>query len=196
MSFFLDLAKKRRSIRRYEQHDIDDATLERILEAARFAPSGNNSQPWRFIVVRDRAIKKKLFTAAEGQVSLTEAPVTIAVIGDISAKLKPEFASSMPSADDPRNVEALIKTVRDATIAADHLVMAATDEGLGSLWISQFKQERMRPVLGIPENAYVVTLIALGTAREKPEATPRHPLQTIVFAEQFGRHLAHEEDTL
>lgn len=194
MGTFLELARSRRSVRKYKPDEIDPKALERILEAGRLAPSGNNSQPWRFIVVRDEKIKKQLFEAAGKQKWILEAPVTIAVIGDITAKMKrTSFVSDEVSIKDAGRGEVLVKTVRDAAIAAEHIVMAATDEGLGTCWIALFEQDDIRPVLKVPENCYVLAIITLGHADESPKARPRHALNDIVFEDQFGRCTCHDK---
>lgn len=187
MKTFLELAKARRSIRKYKAEPIDGKVLNRILDAARVAPSGNNAQPWRFIVVSDGAMKKKLFDVAGKQPWILDAPVAIAVIADMAAKIKPEIRPGPISVDDPKLSPVLIKAVRDATIAADHMVMAATDEGLGSCWIALFEQEDIRPVLGVPEHCYVIAIITLGYAAEAPQPSRRLPLEEIVFEGRYGR---------
>lgn len=187
MGHFLELARKRRSVRKYLNDPIPEAVLSRILEAGGLAPSGNNSQPWRFIVVRNPQMKQRLYDVAGRQGWILEAPAVIAVVGDLTAKMKsPLPVGETPSIDDPRYRAVLIKTVRDATIAADHIVMAAEDEGLGSCWIALFEQEDIRPVLGVPDNGFVVAIITIGRPADNPKARPRHPLREIVFEERYG----------
>jgi len=187
MQSFLDLAKARKSVRKYKTDPIDGEALKRILEAGRTAPSGNNSQPWRFVIVDDAKMKEALFTVASKQRWILEAPITIAVIADITAKLKSEFKDEPVSTSDPRYNEVLIKSVRDATIAADHIVMAATDEGLGTCWIALYEQEDIRPVLGVPDSCYVVSIITIGYADQDPKARPRRPLAEIAFKNRYGK---------
>ena len=194
MGRFLELVRSRRSIRRYKPDPIDPAVLTRILEAGSLAPSGNNTQPWRFIVVRDREMKERLCDVSGKQPWILEAPVTIAVVGDILSKIKtPPSVGAEPSIDDPMQGLILLKTVRDATIAADHIVMAAEDEGLGSCWIAMFEQADIAPVLGVPPSCYVVALITLGIPAERPAPRPRHALRELVFREKYGRHFDESE---
>lgn len=187
MGEFLKLAGRRRSVRKYLADEVSDEVLGRILEAARIAPSGNNSQPWRFIVVRDKEIKKRLYKVAGEQQWILDAPVIIAIVADIQAKMKKlSFIDSPPSVDDPKNHKVLVKTVRDAAIAAEHLVMAATDEGLGTCWVAMFEQEDIKPVLKVPANGFVVAIITVGRPAETPNARPRHNIWEIAFKDQFG----------
>lgn len=190
MNNFLKLAKKRRSIRKFKSDPISNDALMRILEAGRCAPSGNNTQPWRFILIEDPKQRKMISAVAGEQSWIADAPVIIAVVADIRAKLKPEFRDENPSADDPKHNIVVIKAVRDATIAADHIVMAATDEGLGSCWIALFKQSEMRAALSAPDSCYVVALIPIGLANSEAVETPRHSIEEMTFSEQYGRRFS------
>lgn len=188
MNSFLDLARNRHSIRKYRAAPVGDEAINRILEAGRLAPSGNNSQPWRFILIRDGAMKRKVAEVSGGQEWMIEAPVLVAVIADITAKMETKPVSGAPSADDPANRTLVIKAVRDSAIAADHIVLAAHDMGLGTCWVAMFEQNEIRPVLGVPENCYVVAVISIGTPDEAPKERPRLELSSIVFDERWGRH--------
>lgn len=195
MDNFLDLAKRRRSVRKYLPDEIAPDVLVRILEAGRVAPSGNNSQPWRFIVVKDQNVKKRLYDVAGKQKWILEAPVTIAVIGDIEVKKsKHSYAGDGDQTVKPDLVTLLLKTVRDATIAADHIVMAAEDEGLGTCWIALYEQGDIRPVLGVPENCYVVAIITVGRAAELPKPRSRFHLREIVFEDKYGKSFPLSEE--
>ena len=158
----------------------------KIVRAGQFAPSGNNAQPWKFVVVNDPRVKEKLFEVCGKQKFILEAPLSICIVADIKSKLPKNLTHDDISVDDPVYREVLIKAVRDATIAADHMVMAATDEGLGTCWVALFEQEDIRPVLGVPEHCYVVCVITLGYADESPEKSPRKPLSDIACWNRFG----------
>ncbi len=186
MDSFLALAQGRRSVRRYTPEPVARAALDRILEAGRIAPSGNNSQPWHFIVARDAGVRQRLAEVSGKQLWMLEAPVIVAVVADLTAKLRAGQEERLIRADDPEHMTALAKCVRDATIAADHMVLAAADEGLGSCWVALFEQPEIRAALGVPEHCYVVTLITIGHPAEEPAAKPRRLLEEIVFHEQFG----------
>jgi nitroreductase len=192
MKTFLELAGARRSIRKYKADKIDDAALMRILEAGRIAPSGNNSQPWRFIVVTDDAVKRNLYEVAGRQPWIITAPVVVAVVADMRAKLAGEFKGKFEDkdigADDPQFQAVLVKAVRDATIAADHIVMAATDEGLGTCWIAMYEQKDIRPVLKVPKHCHVVSIITIGFPDESPDKRPRKDISDIASWNEFGRN--------
>ena len=189
MKTFLDLVKSRRSIRKYTDQEVSQEDVAKILEAGRLAPSGNNAQPWRFIVIRDPDLKNKLREVAGKYEFIIKAPVVLAVVADPRAKMKSVYdKADAPSAGTPPMI-AVIKAVRDATIAADHMVMAAQDLGLGTCWVAKYEQKDIKPVLGVPEECYVVTLITIGHAAETPKPTPRYPLAEIVFEEKYGHRV-------
>jgi nitroreductase len=139
--------------------------LGRILEAVRLAPSGANRQPWRFVVVRDAKTRQKLAEACNGQQFVAQAPVVIAGCG-----LMPERIMRCGMPGDPI----------DLAIALDHLALAATAEGLGTCWIGAFYQDKVREVLGIPENVRVVEVMTLGYPADVPASKKRKELKEIV----------------
>lgn len=188
MTSFIELAKKRVSVRSYADRPMPDEDVVKILEAGRLAPSGNNAQPWRFIVVRDAAIKKKLYEVSGKQQWIIDAPVVIAVIADPLAKFKDVERNEYDSLNAARKTTLLIKAVRDASIAAEHIVLAATDLGYGSCWVALFEQEEIGPVLAVPEHCYVVTLLTVGRPKETPKpGSKRHSLAELTFDERYGR---------
>ena len=123
---FSDLVRKRRSIRRYQSTPVAEADIEAVLEAARLAPSWGNRQCWRYIIVTDPTVKEKL-TAASNQKWLIEAPVFIVVCAD------PDASGHKPGLD---------YFMLDTGISFEHLVLAATDRGLGTCWIGAFDEDR------------------------------------------------------
>ncbi|MBT3182485.1 MAG: nitroreductase [Deltaproteobacteria bacterium] len=187
MKNFIDLASARRSVRKYKSDPIPGDVLDKILRTGQLAPSGNNSQPWRFIIIDDEEVKRNLCEVSGKQKWIIESPITIAIVADMKSKIKPEFRDNDISIDDQEHREVLLKTVRDATIAADHMVMAATDEGLGTCWIALFEQDDIRPVLNVPQHCYVVAIITIGYPDEAPSAKPRKPLSDIASRNSFDR---------
>ncbi len=162
--------RTRRSVRAYADRPVPEDVLGRILEAARLAPSGNNRQPWRFVVVTEPALRAKLAAAANGQRFVAEAPVVIAGVG-----LTPERQMRCGIPGDPV----------DLAIALDHLSLAAVGEGLGTCWIGAFDQDPVRALLGVPDTARVVELMTLGYPADRPREKTRHPIETVVGRERF-----------
>ena len=141
-----------------------------MLEAARFAPSGSNRQPWKFVLVQDREVKQRLIRACANQRFVATAPVVIAGCG-----LMPDRMMSCGVPGDPV----------DLAIAMEHLALAATAEGLGSCWIGAFTQDEVRDVLGIPPTVKVIGLMTLGYPADAPRPKTRKPLSEIVVLDRW-----------
>ena len=167
----MEAIQTRRSVRAYADRPVPEDVLRRILAAARLAPSGNNRQPWRFVVVTEPDRRADLAAAARNQGFVAEAPVVIAGVG-----LTPDRSMSCGVPGDPV----------DVAIALDHLSLAAVAEGLGTCWIGAFDQDRVRALLGVPETAKVIELMTLGYPADRPREKPRHPFETVVCRERFA----------
>ncbi|MBU2495845.1 MAG: nitroreductase family protein [Candidatus Omnitrophica bacterium] len=162
--------RARRSVRAYRDKPVPPEVLTRILEAARMAPSGNNRQPWKFVVVTDIETRKKLADAANGQGFVAGAPVVIAAVG-----LDPGRVMSCGIPGDPV----------DVAIAIDHITLAAVEEGLGTCWIGAFSQENVCRLLQIPAAFKVVELLTLGYPADSPRPKSRKSLKEIVCYDKF-----------
>jgi len=158
--------RERRSVRSYEKKEVPEEKIERVLEAARLAPSASNRQLWKFIVVRDEARRQKISKAASNQNFIAEAPVVIAAVNHIMHCGVPSYAV-------------------DLAIAVDHMTLAAAEENLGTCWIGDFSQEEVKKILNIPEKYKVVALLPLGFPADKPKVKLRRPLKEIVCYETF-----------
>jgi nitroreductase len=159
---FMNVVKTRRSIRKYKPDPVPENILSQILEAARLAPSAGGHQPWHFIVVKDQKTKKELGILSWA----SDAPVVI--VGCVDA-----------------NVSSRFFTV-DFAIAFEHIVLAATNFGLGTCWMGKLGiDETIKSVLGIPEHIKVIAVTALGYPAETPGPKDRKPLSDIVHYEKF-----------
>ncbi|MCG3180025.1 MAG: NADH dehydrogenase [Phycisphaerae bacterium] len=164
--------RNRYSVRAYQGRTVEDEKLARVLEAARLAPSGSNRQPWKFVVVRDAGMRRKLAVACREQAFIAEAPVVIAGVG-----LMPDRVMSCNVPGDPV----------DVAIALEHIALAATAEGLGTCWIGAFNQDHVRELLGVPASAKVVEVMTLGYASgEPPRHKVRKTMEEIVCYEKFA----------
>lgn len=160
---FKEVIEKRRSIRKYKDTPVPKEKIIKILEAARIAPSASHRQPWHFIVVEDKETIKKL---AKSEWAAT-APVMIVGLADQAAS--PNWC------------------INDLGIAFEHLVLAATDLGLGTCWMGQSKREALvKGLLDIPDNFKVIALTPLGEADETPLPKERKSLDAIVSWEKYG----------
>lgn len=173
---FYDVLKTRRSIRSFKPDPVDDAVLEKVLEAARIAPSGSNRQPWKFIVVKSRKTRERLVPACQNQKFLAEAPVIIAAL-------------SLSITSNRGMYMGKFSVLVDVSIAFDHLLLAARHEGLGTCWIGAFDNEEVKSILGVPEEIQVVALTPLGHPQD-PEAfhavKDRKAMKEIVFQEKWS----------
>lgn len=167
----MDLVKKRRSIRKYKSDPVSEEDLEMMLEAARLAPSWGNRQCWRYIIVRDQGIKRKL--AEAGGKCVAESPVTVVACAD------PRASGHKPGLD---------YFMLDIGISFEHLILAATNLGLGTCWIGGFDEKIAKEALGVPNEIRVVAYTPVGYPDEKKgEVFNRKPLREICFYERYGQ---------
>ena len=162
--------RKRQSIRDYEDKPVPEEKLSNILESARLAPSANNRQPWKFVVIKEFKRRQELAQAANGQTFIAEAPIIIAAVATNPEQV---MTCGIPS------------YAVDLAIAVDHMTLAAVDEGLGTCWIGAFSQQRVREILDIPAKYRVVTLFPLGFPRRERNMKFRKSLEEIVCYETF-----------
>jgi nitroreductase len=162
--------KSRYSVRSYLNKPVEQEKLDRVLEAARLAPSGSNRQPWKLVVVRDAETRKKLVHACSNQEFVGQAPVVIAGVG-----LMPDRVMSCGVPGDPV----------DVAIALEHVALAATAEGLGTCWIGSFHQDQVRRLLGIPAKAKVIEVMTLGYPEDHPLPKTRKPMKELVCYDQW-----------
>ncbi len=144
---FLKLVKLRRSVRSYLQEDVPQEDVDKVLEAARLAPSAKNIQPWKFIVVKNREKIEALAKACKNQSFVAEAPIVIVACGLPTNAHVGKYQTSQPV---------------DVAIAFDHLTLAAAELGLGTCWLGAFYDEEVKEVVGIPDDINIVAVTPLG----------------------------------
>ena len=165
---FLDLAKNRYSVRKYQDRAVETEKITAILEAGRVAPTAANKQPCIFLVLNDRETIEKLGRACNPH----GAPLVIIVCADKTiAWVRPFDRASMIEID--------------STIAADHIMMCAQDLGLSSCWITYFDPAIVRKDFNIPDNLVPVNILSIGYGNDNPQSSKRHehtrkPLNSIV----------------
>jgi nitroreductase len=115
---------------------------------------------------------------------MLQAPVLLVCVADIRAKIH-EFDHIVIGEKNPQ-IE-LKQVIRDTAIAIEHLVLQAESLGLSTCWVAYFEQRDLRPVLSVPSDKYVVAVITVGYADEKPHARPRRPLEEIIHFETWGQ---------
>ncbi len=165
----------RKSVRAFTNRDVPEDVLKRVLEGARHAPSANNFQEWRFVVVRDPENREKLSQIACRQRFVATAPVVLACCAEGTDRIMTCGQPSYPI---------------DVAIAVDHMTLCAAAEGLGTCWIGAFYEDEVKKLLGIPREVRVVSLLPIGYPQNPaPVRKSRLPLEAIVKYERWNaRH--------
>ena len=161
----LSLIKTRRSVRKYKDQPISDSDLKKILEAGRWAPSGANLQPWRFIVIQDKALIKQIgefcyFSLIKSR-HVSEAATVIIICGD---------SRTMGNTWE-----------KDCMIAGTNMTLMAAALEIGSCWIGAFNESEIKHLISVPDYLKVIALISLGYASHPVSPPPRLPLEEIVY---------------
>jgi nitroreductase len=161
---------RRYSVRDYRPDPVPEEALNRLLEAARLAPSAGNRQEWQFVVVREEAKRAALCAAANNQAFIAQAPVVIVACAEAVSHV---MRCGHPS------------YVIDVAIALEHISLQATEEGLGTCWVGAFSQEPVKEALGIPAEVQVVQLMSLGYPADQARPKSRKTMEEIVCYEAW-----------
>jgi nitroreductase len=162
----------RYSVRAYQDRPVEQEKLDRILEAARLAPSAGNRQEWRFVIVRDPAKRARLTEAAGGQAFVGQAPVVIVACAQHDGRIMRCGQACYPI---------------DVAIALEHIALQAVEEGLGTCWIGAFDEAAAKQVCGLPEtdDVRVIELMPLGYPADQPREKSRLARDEIVMLEEW-----------
>ncbi len=179
------LIRNHRSCRAYlPGKKISDEIIRSCLEAARLAPSACNRQPWRFVIVRNPEMIRRItdggLLPGIGMKWLADASAIAVLCAKTDAKV--HWLAPILSGVQYHLV--------DLGIAGEHFCLAAEAQGLGTCWIGWFKGKTVAKMLGIPRGIQPVALIAAGYPLESREPTPRRELAEIAFAERWGGKIA------
>ena len=177
--------ESRRSIRKYLGRKVEAEKLSQILESARLAPSGNNTQPWTFIIVESEDTKEKLVLADHNQTWMMTAPIFIVCVADVRCRIPMDTEVRL---DENSSEPELKKIIRDTAIATEHLLLEAEHVGLATCWTGWFEQKAVRPILNIPDDKYVCGIITLGYGDEAPKQRPRKKLEEMVRYEKWQQN--------
>lgn len=206
-----DAIMKRRSIRRWDPRPVEKEKIEKVLEAGRRAPSWGNTQPWRFIVVQDKARIEEIGKASGGQPLVVGAPVLIVCCGainDLSRKQQRESLSQlrdmgvMDWTDDVLDNVVLgspvfapyllgepglmVKVGEQVTIAVAFMTLEAVNQGLGTCWAGAITPKEVHKVMNLPDDIFVHELLPLGYPGEDPSPRPRKDVDKIIFWGKYG----------
>ncbi len=159
---FLELAKKRKSIRKYKNAAVEKEKLDKIIEAARLAPSAVNRQKWMFYIIQSPEMKAKL-AETTGTKWHGEAGAVIAACGTDCGIMTNGHRSD----------------TTDLSIAMTFAMLEACELGLGSCWLASYNEEKVKKLLGLSESYSVVSLLAVGYPDEDPEPRARKSAEEI-----------------
>jgi len=166
--------KTRRSVRAFTEEEISEDVVQKLIDAARRAPSAGNIQPWEFVIVRKHEIKRMLAEAALNQTFIEEAPVVIVVCADQTRSGRGYGSRG-----------ATLYCIQDTAAATQNLLLAATALGLGACWVGAFYEEKVSKALNIPSGVRPVAIVPVGYPAEKASSRPRRPISEIVHYETF-----------
>ena len=168
---YQDLIRKRYSVRAFDSRPVEEDKLSRILEAADLAPTAANRQPFRIVIIRTEGRNEDLLRIY-GREWFVQAPLVLAVC-------------ALPGESWKRKTDGWNAAEVDATIAMDHLILAATNEGLGTCWIAAFDPAAAREVLGLPPDVVPVAFTPLGYPADSPGPKKRRSSADLVRRERW-----------
>jgi len=167
---FTELIARRYSVRAYKPDPVEEEKLQQVLEAARLAPTAANRQPFRLIVIHTSGREAELKRIYDRD-WFVQAPLVIC-------------ACAVPAEGWVRR-DGKRYTDVDVAIVMDHLVLAATNVGLGTCWIAAFDPDAAREVLGLPDDVEPIALTPLGYPADSPRPKERKPLSELVKYERW-----------
>ncbi len=162
----IEIIKNRRSVRSFTEQTVEREKVLEMVDCGRLAPSGRNTQPWKFVAITDKDRLQKLSPMLDNGGFLSQAPLCIAVF-----------------CEDSRYY------LEDGSAATENILLAAESLGLGACWITGDKKPYARQVgdiLGAPDNYRLVSLVAVGHPAENPEAKAKKALEDVMYWESFS----------
>ncbi|WP_455142969.1 nitroreductase family protein [Candidatus Hodarchaeum mangrovi] len=173
----LALIKNRRSIRHFKNDEIPKEDVEKLLEAAQWAPSAGNRQPVEIIIVQSQKQKEKLVANALDQKFIQEAPLVLIVCADLkrSSARYGERGSTLYA-------------IQDAAAATQNILLTATAMGYGSVWVGAFRESDVIETLELPSNVRPLAIIPIGKSDKTPSGPGRRPIEEFVHQEKYHRN--------
>jgi nitroreductase len=203
----LEIIRQRRSVRVYKSGKVSDRQLETILEAARWAPSGANTQPWEFVVTRDREKMKRVreIYAQEWRERKKADPVHYKglkkdYVGDVSvlvlvcgdARTKQVYLTTRQPADREKLFQASIAN------SVQQMMLAAASMNLGTVWVSvrEEVEPALRKLFKVPDSLRLLWVMPIGHARAWPKAKPRRPIAAFTHYETYDREKLRDDSAI
>ncbi|MHA2500391.1 MAG: nitroreductase family protein [Candidatus Hodarchaeales archaeon] len=172
----LSLIRKRRSIRHFKGDEIPKEDVEKLLEAARWAPSAGNRQPVEIIIIESPSQKEQLAEAALQQRFIEAAPVVFAFCADLD-RSSARYGTRGSS----------LYAIQDAAAATQNVLLTATALGLGTCWIGAFDEKRAAKVLKLPSHVRPLAIVPIGKPDRGSTAPPRRDIDDFTHHEEFGQ---------
>lgn len=197
----MEAIKKRTSVRSYANKPVTDDIINEMLEAARYAPSGGNSQSWMFGIIRDSILKTELAKAAGNQMWIANAPVVIACCADISWDMKDlpdddfglivnklrwgeDFVRFINECPDRRGIKKLLANPTPL-IAGEHMFLTAVSRGLSACFVGYLDTDKASTILKLPEHICCLFLLPVGYAVEPVETQSKKSIEEISFYDKW-----------
>jgi nitroreductase len=168
----IEAITKRRSIRHFASREVEERKLNSALEAARWAPSSKNSQPWEFIIIKDRSALKVIAEESTYGKHIAHAPLAVAFVTDPSKSKRHEV---------------------DGALATQNFSLAAWSLGLGTCWTGAMNREKVKEVLGIPAEKNLLTVLPVGYPSEEGWAH-REEVDLLIHFEKYGNRTNEETE--
>ncbi len=212
----MKIIQDRRSIRQYTEDPVSEEHLEMILEAARQAPSGENAQPWRFIIVKNEATRKELGAVAGGGsgrrftaefvthkmqerfVSLEDEAKKKRIFEKLTSGRVSAFLADAPVSIVVCGRKDVWDLPYDTSAAIENMLLMVTALGLGACWviapcIDIRDEERLKDLLGVPEGVKIISIIGVGHPTRPHRPRPRLAIYELVYDEKWGVAYYEEE---
>jgi len=170
----LEAIKERRSIRAFTDEKVSEKDVERLIDAARWAPSAGNTQPLELVVVKDKEMKRKLSEAALNQTFIQKAPVVIVVCADLNRSSR-GYGSRGER----------LYSLQDTAAATENILLAAQELGLATCWVGAFRDKEVAKAVKAPKNMKPVAIVPVGHPAERPLAPQKRSVNEIVHYETF-----------
>ncbi len=164
--------RDRISVRKFESRSVADELIKEILETARWAPSGLNNQPWKFIIVKNKEIKTKLAQQTHYSKIIESAPICIAVFYDKDIGYN------------------YVKDVQACGAAIQNMLLAIHNLGLGGVWLGEIlnRRQEVEKILKVPDSFELMAVVAFGYPAQKETSRSRKPLSELVFTDIYEAH--------
>lgn len=190
----LDLLKKRKSIRNFTGKDVPDEVINYILEAGRLSPSGGNEQPWKFGLITDRTMINEISQIAYNQSWIKTASFLVVLCTynidkscggrDIQKFRYPSLAKIIEDMDDEVYTKLNLEE-HQTKIPGTHMIIAALEHGLGSIWVSYFDVDKLTHFLKLPKPYITSEIIAFGYPVNNENFTGKKSFTEVVFYNKF-----------